>query len=49
MPKTSKEWVEQISQDSLKLHHWLERQYIGEELNIYGDRRFNDYLSMYDD
>ena len=21
----------------------------GEELDIYGDRRFNDYLSMYDD
>ena len=21
----------------------------GKELNIYGDRRFNDYLSMYDD
>lgn len=21
----------------------------GEELNIYGDRRFNDYLTMYDD
>jgi len=32
MPKTSKEWVEEISQDSLKLHYWLERQYIGEEL-----------------
>lgn len=32
MPRTSKEWVEEISQDSLKLHHWLERQYIGEEL-----------------
>ena len=32
MPRTSKEWVEEISQDSLKLHHWLERQFIGEEL-----------------
>lgn len=32
MPRTSKEWVEEISQDSLKLHHWLERQYVGEEL-----------------
>lgn len=30
--RTSKQWVEEISQDSLKLHHWLERQYIGEEL-----------------
>ena len=32
MQKTSKQWVEEVSKDPAKLQHWLERQYIGEEL-----------------
>ena len=32
MQKTSKQWVEEVSKDPTKLQHWLERQYIGEEL-----------------
>ena len=32
MQKTSKQWVEEVSKDPVKLQHWLERQYIGEEL-----------------
>ena len=32
MPRTSKQWVEEVSKDPAKLQHWLERQYIGEEL-----------------
>lgn len=32
MTKTSKQWVEEVSKDPVKLQHWLERQYVGEEL-----------------
>ena len=42
MQKTSKQWVEEVSKDPAKLQHWLERQYIGEELAA---RRLEEFFN----